>query len=298
MGMSDPSRRAAPFIEHLGSRALAPRARAYETLHICVARGALPGAESRFADRMLAMWFEDGVTTLVFETPQETAVRAFILDNCPGAEFLWEGKMPYGNWEAGAPVRATHLAGFAICPPWDMCAPQPCETRIIMDAGLAFGSGLHPATHISLALLRPAMERARPRRVLDLGCGTGILSMAALLLGAERATAVDYSLLAVNAARINAHLNGLQDRMRIIHEDLFGHLAYEADLVLCNMNFPLFDRLLTDPDFLSHERILLCGVNPETMHREVCAKLTDAGREITAMQTRRGWYGYLTERKP
>lgn len=294
MGMNTPAHRAAPFTEHLGRTALSPRAHPYGDLHICVARGALPGAEARFADSMLALWLEDVVTTLVFEATHEQAVRAFIRDNCPDAEFLWEGRMPYGNWEAGAPVCATHTAGFLICPPWDVRDPLDCETRIILDAGLAFGSGLHPATQISLELLRPAMESARPRRVLDLGCGTGILSLAALLLGAQRATAVDYSLLAVNAARINAQLNGLEDRMRIIHGDMFDHLCEDTDLVLCNMNFPLFDKLLAHPDFLAHKWILLCGVNPESMHREISGTLTKSGRRIIHTQSKGGWYGYLT----
>jgi ribosomal protein L11 methyltransferase len=294
MGMDEP--RIAPFKEHLGRRALEPRTHAYADLHICVVRGSLPGADAHFHHDMLAMWCEDENTTIVFESPREDQMRAFIREHCPDAEFLWEGRMPYGNWEADARMAPTHQAGFLICPAWDVCAPEPCETRIVLDPGLAFGSGLHPATQISLGLVRRAMERVRPRHVMDLGCGTGILAVAALLLGAEQATAVDYSLLAVNAARINAQLNGLSLRMRIMHDDLFSHLKSPADLVVCNMNFPLFDSLLKNKDFLSHEWLLLCGVNPESLHREISGKLKAAGRTIMHTERKGHWFGYLTQR--
>ena len=287
----------APFTEHLGIRALAPRTHAYDMLHICVVRGAAPGAAKQFEQDMLACWFEDGNTTLVFETPHENAVRAHLCAHCPDAEFLWEGKMPYGNWEAGEAVVPTHQAGFLICPSWDVREPAPCETRMVLDPGLAFGSGLHPATQISLLLLRHAMERVRPGRVLDLGCGSGVLAIAALLLGARQAAAVDYSLLAVNAERINAELNGVSSRMHIIHGDLFRHLDADADLVLCNMNFPLFDRLLNHEAFLSRKWLLLSGVNPESLHRRIVKQLADAGRAITHTQSRGQWFGYLTRRR-
>ena len=290
--MNEPA--CASFTEHLGRLARTARATPYRDLHICVVRGAMPGAAAHFENDMLALWQEDGITTLVFESPHEVAVRAYTKSRCPDTEFLWEGRMPYGNWEAGEPIIPTHFAGFQICPAWDVQPSAPCETRLVLDPGLAFGSGLHPATRISLLLLRTAMERIRPRRVLDLGCGTGVLAFAALLLGAETAVAVDYSLLAVNAARINAELNDVAARMEIIHDDLFAHLSHDADLVLCNMNFPLFEDLLESAEFMSRDWILLSGVNPESLHEIISSRLTGNGRAV-AQQARKGdWFGYLT----
>ncbi len=66
-----------------------------------------------------------------------------------------------------------------------------------MEPGLAFGSGYHPTTRTCLELLRRVYETDTPRRVLDLGTGTGILALAALALGAERVMAVEYNELAV-----------------------------------------------------------------------------------------------------
>lgn len=284
------------FTEHLGRRARTARTTPYRDLHICVVRGAMPGAAGFFEEDMLALWQEDGITTLVFESSHEEQVRAFAKSRRMDAEFLWEGRMPYGNWEAGEPMVPTHFAGFLICPAWDVQPSAPCETRLVLDSGLAFGSGLHPATRISLSLLRTAMEHVRPHRILDLGCGTGVLAIAALLLGAETAVAVDYSLLAVNASRINSTLNGVAARMEIIHDDLFAHLSHTADLVLCNMNFPLFKNLLGNPEFMSREWILLSGVNPESLHKEISSQLTGNGRAIVQQARKGDWFGYLTSK--
>jgi ribosomal protein L11 methyltransferase len=261
-----------------------------------VIRGALPGAAAHFHDDMLALWVEDGHTTIVFEEPREDRVRAFIESSAPGAEFLWEGKLHYRDWESNRDVRPVHTAGFLICPSWDVREPEACERRIVLDPGLSFGSGHHPATQIALGLLRVAFAQQPPARVLDLGCGTGVLSVAAVLLGAARVTAVDNSQLAIHAANLNAELNLMNDRIDIIHGDVFKHIDDAADLVICNINFPVIRELIKRPKFLRIERLLLSGVNPESEHERTVEALRVAGRRI--LETRRigAWFGYLTLR--
>jgi len=92
--------------------------------------------------------------------------------------------LSYGEWEAGKPLQPASLAGFHLCPVWE-------------EPGQAFGSGYHPTTRGCLTLLRRVFASEPPRRVLDLGTGTGILAQASLALGAERVVAVEYNELAV-----------------------------------------------------------------------------------------------------
>jgi ribosomal protein L11 methyltransferase len=93
-----------------------------------------------------------------------------------------------------------------IVPTWHR-PPEPDAINMILDPGAAFGTGSHPTTRLCLAWLE---EQITPRdEVLDYGCGSGILSIAALLFGAARATGVDIDPLAVEAARYNARQNAV-----------------------------------------------------------------------------------------
>ncbi len=95
-----------------------------------------------------------------------------------------------------------------VCPSWQP-PPDPEAVNLILDPGLAFGSGTHPTTFLCLQWL-DGLDLAGAT-VLDYGCGSGILAIAALLLGAERVIAVDNDPQALAASRDNLHRNGLGD---------------------------------------------------------------------------------------
>ncbi|MFC1474918.1 hypothetical protein ACFLQK_02625, partial [bacterium] len=86
--------------EFLGVSAISERTEPYGRLYVYVIKGGTPGAEDVFRDRMLAMWEEDGVTEIIFEEPYEEHVLNYLNMHHPGAEYLWEGKIDYNNWEA------------------------------------------------------------------------------------------------------------------------------------------------------------------------------------------------------
>ena len=107
-----------------------------------------------------------------------------------------------------APVEITPT--FWIVPSWHV-PPPAAQTVIRLDPGLAFGTGTHPTTRLCLRWLatQPAARRAGWQRVLDYGCGSGILAIAAALLGAREVDAVDIDPAAVAATRANATANGV-----------------------------------------------------------------------------------------
>ena len=139
-----------------------------------------------------------------------------------------------------------------ILPAWLPCPPEHAERRLIaMDPGSAFGTGSHPTTRLCLEALEllAAMtpEGLAGLRVADLGCGSGVLGLAALRLGAASVAAADTDSLAVRATADNAALNGLtpQVRVQLGSVEALAELleCQPADLLLCNILAPVIQAL-------------------------------------------------------
>ncbi len=122
-----------------------------------------------------------------------------------------------------------------ICPSWQE-PPDPSATNIMLDPGLAFGSGSHATTSLCLQWL--ADNPVENQRVVDYGCGSGILAIAAALLGAESIDAVDNDPQAVAATKDNCARNGLpEDRVTSLLPDQFDTLQRQGsvDILLANI---------------------------------------------------------------
>jgi ribosomal protein L11 methyltransferase len=142
--------------------------------------------------------------------------------------------------------------GLLILPAWLPCPPEHAERRLIaMDPGSAFGTGSHPTTMLCLEALELLAARTPEGlaglRVADLGCGSGVLGLAALRLGAASVAAADTDSLAVRATADNAALNGLtpQVRVQLGSVEALAELleAQPADLLLCNILAPVIQAL-------------------------------------------------------
>lgn len=128
---------------------------------------------------------------------------------------------------------AQRIGRVVIVPSWAEEALADREVAITLDPGMAFGTGLHPTTRGCLALLQDV--EPMPRSVLDVGCGSGILALAALRLGAERAVGIDTDPQAVTAARENAARNGLAGRFEVRAGTLPATPNERYGLVLANL---------------------------------------------------------------
>jgi ribosomal protein L11 methyltransferase len=122
---------------------------------------------------------------------------------------------------------------IVIVPSWVSEPLAAHELGITLDPGMAFGTGLHPTTRGCLELLQEVSPM--PDAVLDVGCGSGILALAALRLGATRAVGCDTDELAVEATCSNAERNGLADRVDVRHGSLPAGAEERFPLVLANL---------------------------------------------------------------
>lgn len=102
-------------------------------------------------------------------------------------------------------------AGIVVCPPWREATPSPGERVVILEPGRAFGTGLHETTSLVAEVLRDTPLAGA--RVLDVGCGSGVLALVALALGASGARAIDVDPEAVAVTRENAARNAMDDRV-------------------------------------------------------------------------------------
>ncbi|WP_417912830.1 50S ribosomal protein L11 methyltransferase [Candidatus Electronema sp. TJ] len=126
------------------------------------------------------------------------------------------------------------VPGLIIKPSWESYAAQPGEQVLEMDPGMAFGTGQHASTQLALSLVQSCCRTAPPERMLDVGTGTGILAMAAVLFGAKEATAIDNDPVAVAVAAENIARNGLAERIAVSAKPL-EEISGQFDLICANI---------------------------------------------------------------
>jgi ribosomal protein L11 methyltransferase len=141
----------------------------------------------------------------------------------------WEDR-----WRAfHRPVRA---GGLWIGPPWEV--PPAGEVAVVVDPGLAFGTGAHPTTRACIELLA-GLKRGS---LLDAGCGSGVIAVAAARLGFEPVSAVDVDPVAVEVALETARRNGVEITAWV--SDVLAASVRVADLLVANIELPTVERLL------------------------------------------------------
>ena len=133
-----------------------------------------------------------------------------------GKPKIWIDEMPYGDWAEGwkqyfKPRKLGHRV--VVAPTWEEYAPKGEELVVRIDPGMAFGTGQHETTALCVRALEDVVTPGA--KVLDVGTGSGILALVAVLLGAESAWGVDNDPEAVTAANENVEANTLQGKVRI-----------------------------------------------------------------------------------
>jgi ribosomal protein L11 methyltransferase len=177
------------------------------------------------------------------------AVRDAVLAADPDAEITIGPASPV-DWTEGwkTLLRAHDLGALSIVPPWLADGRDPART-VVIDPGMAFGTGDHPTTRGVVRLLAPegGAPLVRPGDVVaDLGAGSAVLAIAAAKLGAARVAAIEYDADAIENAEENVRRNGVADRVTVIEGDAHVLLPLVAPvrLVLANIISSVLTELL------------------------------------------------------
>ena len=182
----------------------------------------------------------DAVLLAYFPMGAATAESILVaLDPLPVAR-IEDAAVPEVDWVARfrESFRSFHAGSFHIVPAWAADGPGGEGRRLVVDPGQAFGTGTHESTRLSLAALEALCAARLPRRVLDVGTGSGILAIAARLLGTGMAVGIEIDPDALPAARDHAALNGVAIHL-VRGDGARGVRPGAFDLVLANIAAPL-----------------------------------------------------------
>jgi len=181
---------------------------------------------------------------------------------------------------------------FLIVPTWVDVTPQPSEILLRLDPGMAFGTGQHATTRLSLELLELAMEGGE--RVADIGTGSGVLAIAAAKLGASHIDAVDVDPTVLPIAKRNFETNGVASIIRLLRGDGLLALEGEYDLILANILAKVILPMI--PDFRRYlrprGRLILSGISTAEVS-QIEGALEANVLQIAETRQQESWVGIL-----
>lgn len=157
--------------------------------------------------------------------------------------------------------KTTHITDtLVIKPTWESYTPLPHERVITLDPGGAFGTGTHETTRLCLKKIEEKLKVGE--QVLDVGCGSGILSIAALLLGADHVTAIDIDKAATDATLENLERNGVDRQATVVTGNLADAVSGHFDFVVANIIAEVIVLLIPDlpPKLAPGGRFLASGI--------------------------------------
>lgn len=203
------------------------------------------------------------------------------------------------DWESAwkqyfKPVHVTDR--IVVKPEWEEYSPQEGEIVIEIDPGMAFGTGTHETTSMCINQIEKNLKSGDT--VIDIGCGSGILSMAAVLLGAQRATGVDLDPVAVRVALENVELNNLQDKIEILHGNLTDVIREKADIVVANIMADIILILLEDVRaFIKDDGLFISSGIIQEKRAAVEARLLEKNFRIVEVETKGEWCAITAQKK-
>lgn len=209
----------------------------------------------------------------------------FIIDSSAISENDWSE-----NWKQY--FKCTEIGKrLCICPSWEEYSNTENRVVLNIDPGAAFGTGTHSTTAMCLKLIE---EYIKPDcTMLDIGCGSGILSIAGVLLGAKHATGIDIDPMAVKVAKENAKLNNVSDRTSYINGNLNEQVTGRFDIVAANIVADVIINLSKEVASLLNENgIFICSGIIDERAPEVLSALKKSGLKVIKESYDRNWAAF------
>jgi ribosomal protein L11 methyltransferase len=266
----------------------------YDELYVYLLDGQVGREEeASLGGDYIGNWVEEGTSFLFFTRSAREEISG-LLKRRPDLGLVDDFRFTYEQWQGGC-LEPLRVAGFLITPPWLHADPQEGATKILLDSGVVFGNGLHPTTRDCLKALVCARKSLPLGKVLDLGTGTGVLSLAAAFLNAEKVLAADLNPLCVKTAARNVLLNHLEDKIEVVEGSAESFIEEPADLMVANIHHAVIRDLLEKRVFRKNDRVIISGLM-RSQAREVKVQLVHSHfRLLREWDYDMTWFTFLAE---
>ena len=181
---------------------------------------------------------------------------------------------------------------LAVVPSWEEYANPDNRTVLSIDPGAAFGTGTHATTSLCLSVLDKRISSGM--KVLDIGCGSGILAIASVLLGAEKALGVDIDAQSVKTAKENAEINNITENTEFIVGDLADKVTGKYNIFCANIVADVIIKLLPDvAQFMTEDGILIVSGIIDIRKDDVLDAISKNGFKIEAEAYKDNWCAFV-----
>lgn len=184
---------------------------------------------------------------------------------------------------------------LVIRPSWEEYDNKGFRTVLSIDPGAAFGTGTHATTSLCLEILEKIVDDNS--EVLDIGCGSGILSIASVLLGAKSAIGVDIDAQSVKVAKENAEINSVTDKTEYIVGDLAEKINGKYNIVCANIVADVIIKLLENVDkYMTEDAVLITSGIIDIRKDDVVKAFERFGFKIVESRTRENWFAFVCKK--
>ena len=184
---------------------------------------------------------------------------------------------------------------LAVVPSWEEYENRENRTILSIDPGAAFGTGTHATTSLCLELLQGFVDDNT--EMLDIGCGSGILGLASVLLGCKKAFGVDIDAQSVKTARENAEINGISDKATFEVGDLTQVVSGKYGVICANIVADVIIRLLPDVDeFMTEGGVLIVSGIIDIRKDDVLKAVNDNGFKIADQKYKDNWCAFVLKK--
>ena len=185
---------------------------------------------------------------------------------------------------------------IVVKPSWEEYEKQEGDLIIELDPGMAFGTGTHETTSMCIRELENYVDETKT--VFDIGCGSGILAIAAAQLGAKEVVAGDLDEVAVKVSKENCEINNVSDKVVVKHGSLFEVVDSKADVIVANIIADIIKILAKDVSkFLKDDGVFISSGIILAKIDEVCQALEENGFEIVKVERLGEWSAIVSKLK-